>query len=122
MKKMIAVFLLITLVSCTQYIDKPKHMIDEATMSEIIADLALNDQVTFMYQGKNVESGTRFILKSHNVKPEDFVENYKYYVISKKMNDIVDNAQKIILEKDPKADKYLKKKLEKNKNVPVLVR
>ncbi|MCU7614331.1 DUF4296 domain-containing protein [Chryseobacterium sp. GMJ5] len=122
MKKMMAGFLLIILVSCAQYIDKPKNLIDKSTMSELIAELSLNDQVVFMYRGKNLESGTRYVLKAHQVKPEDFVESYKYYVVTKKMNDIVDDAQKIILEKDPKADKYVKDKLEKNQNIPAFAR
>jgi hypothetical protein len=62
----------------------------------------------------------RYILKTHHVKPDDFVESYKYYVVEQKMNDIADEAQKIILKKDPKADQYVKDKLKKNLNLPTL--
>lgn len=122
MKRLIYLFVIISLVSCTQYVDKPKNLIDESTMTELIAELAINEQVVFIYQGKNLESGTRFILKSKNIKPDDFVESYKYYVASRKMNDIADNAQQLILDKDPKAEKFVKDKLGENKNVPPFAR
>lgn len=108
MKKLIFIFVLMCLFSCSEYIDKPKNLIDKDKMSEIIADLAINDQVTFLYPGTNLESGTRFILKNHQVKTEDFVASYRYYIVKQKMTGIVENAQKIILEKDPKSEKIIK--------------
>jgi hypothetical protein len=68
-------------------------------MAEIIADLSINDQATFMYPNTNLEAGTRYILKTHNVKSQDFVESFKYYVVKEEMSGIADDAQKIILEK-----------------------
>ncbi|GAA5092840.1 hypothetical protein GCM10023210_22380 [Chryseobacterium ginsengisoli] len=100
--------------SCEDYIDKPKNLIPKDQMAEIMADLAINDQATFMYPNSNLEAGTRYILKTHNVKSNDFVESFKYYVVKDKMNGIAEDAQKILLEKDPKADKYVKDKLKKN--------
>jgi len=108
MKKLIFIFVLMCLFSCSEYIDKPKNLIDKDKMSEIIADLAINDQVTYLYPGTNLESGTRFILKNHQVKTEDFVASYRYYIVKQKMTGIVEDAQKIILEKDPKSEKIIK--------------
>ncbi|HJY11232.1 MAG TPA: DUF4296 domain-containing protein [Flavobacterium sp.] len=110
------------LVSCSEYIDKPKNLLNTDKMAEIMADLAINDQVTNTYQGKNLESGTRYILKNHHVKADDFVESYKYYVATGKMNKIVDNAQVILLEKDPKAKGFVEKKSKPDTNLPKLVR
>jgi hypothetical protein len=45
----------------------------------------------------------------HNVKPNDFVESFKYYVIKEKMEGISNDAQRFI-EKDPKAEQYVKDK------------
>ena len=106
--------------SCQNYIDKPKNLVSTDKMSEIIADMAINDQATFMFQNTNLESGTRFVLKTHNVKPDDFVESFKYYVVQQKMDGIADDAQKILLKKDPKADQYVKDKIKKTQNLPVL--
>lgn len=122
MRRLSALFIFLFLVSCSQYVDKPKNLLDKSTMSEIMADLAINDQVTNTFQGKNLESGTRYILKTHNVKADDFVESYKYYVATGKMNKIVDNAQVILLEKDPKAKGFVEKKSKPDTNLPKLVR
>ena len=122
MRRIISVFILLCLLSCVDYIDKPKNLVDKDTMAEILADLAVNDQATYMFQGKNMESGTRFVLKSHNVKPNDFVESYKYYVVKNKLKSIAEEAQKILLEKDPKAEKYVDEKMKKNQNVPSFAR
>lgn len=100
--------------SCGDYIDKPKNLIPKDQMAEILADLAINDQATFMYPNSNLEAGTRYILKTHNVKSNDFVESFKYYVVKEQMNGIAEDAQKKLLEKDPKADQYVKDKLKKN--------
>lgn len=87
-------------------------------MAEILADMSINDQATFMYQNKNLEAGTRYVLKTHNVKSADFIESFKYYVVKDQMKAIADDAQKKLLEKDPKADQYIKDKLKKTGNVP----
>ncbi len=114
MKNLILVFVFLGLFSCSDYIDKPKNLIDQEVMSKVIADLVINDQANFMYQDKNMEAGTRFVLKSHNIKPDDFVESFKYYVIKEEMEDIATEAQQILLKKDPKAAQYVKDKLKQN--------
>lgn len=120
MKRLLWLLVCCFMFSCSEYIDKPKNLVDKTTMAEVMADLAINDQISFVYTGKNLESGTRFILKNHQVKTLDFVESYKYYVMTKKMNKIVDQAQEILLEKDPKAAQFVKDKLEKPNNLPTL--
>jgi len=122
MRRLSLLLMFLFLVSCTQYIDKPKNLLDKSTMSEIMADLAINDQVTNTYQGKNLESGTRYILINHKVKADDFVESYKYYVAKGKMNKIVDDAQEILLEKDPKAKGFVESKSKPQTDLPKLVR
>ncbi|KFF28018.1 DUF4296 domain-containing protein [Chryseobacterium vrystaatense] len=122
MKKLVFIFITLCMFSCGDYIDKPKNLIEPAVMAEILADLAVADQAVSLYPNKNLEAGTRFVLKTHKVKPDDFVASFKYYVIKDKMKDIAEDAQKIVVEKDPKADKYIKDKLKKTENTPFLVR
>ena len=122
MKKLIFIFVLLGMFSCSDYIDKPKNLIDKDVMAEIIADLSINDQAIFVYPEKNMEAGTRAVLKSHKIKPDDFVGSFKYYVIKEEMDGIANDAQEILLKKDPKADKYVKDKLKQNGVVPSLVR
>ncbi len=122
MKKLIFIFVLLGLFSCGDYIDKPKNLIDKDMMAEIIADLAINDQAIFVYPDKNMEAGTRAVLKLHKVKPDDFVNSFKYYVIKEEMDGITNDAQEILLKKDPKADKYVKERLKQNGPVMPVVR
>ncbi|MGI9651245.1 DUF4296 domain-containing protein [Chryseobacterium sp. RLHN22] len=123
MKKLIFVFVLMCMFSCTEYIDKPKNLVDKTKMSEIIADMAINDQVINLYPGTNLESGTRFILKKHNVKTDDFVASYRYYIVKQKMEEIINDSQKIIIEKDPKSEKKIKGNTEiKTTDLPKLER
>lgn len=123
MKKLIFIFVLICLFSCNEYIDKPKNLVDKDKMAEIVADLAINDQVVFLYPKTNLESGTRFILKNHQVKTEDFIASYRYYIVKQKMKGIVEDAQKIIIEKDPKSEKTIKGDIRlKNTELPKLER
>lgn len=122
MKKLIFIFVMLCMFSCGDYVDKPKNLIEPDAMAEILADLAVADQSIMEYQNKNLEAGTRFVLKSHKVKSEDFIESFKYYVVKDKMKDIADDAQKIIVKKDPKADQYIKDKLKNKGDVPFLKR
>jgi len=123
MRKMIFAFVLMMMFSCNEYIDRPENLIPKDKMAQIIADLSINDQVIYLYPGTNLESGTRFILKSHKVENKDFVESYRYYLVKDKMTDIVEEAQKIIIEKDPKSEKKIKGTMEEElKEVPKLER
>ncbi|MGC5744617.1 DUF4296 domain-containing protein [Chryseobacterium sp. NFX27] len=122
MKRLIFIFVMLCMFSCGDYIDKPKNLIEPEKMAEILADLAITDQAVIIYQNKNLEEGTRFVLKNHQVKSDDFVESFKYYVVKDKMKDIAEDAQKIVLKKDPKADKYIKDRLKNSENLPALNR
>jgi hypothetical protein len=122
MKRLIFIFVMLCMFSCGDYIDKPKNLIEPEKMAEILAELAITDQAVIIYQNKNLEEGTRFVLKNHQVKSEDFVESFKYYVVKDKMKDIAEDAQKIVLKKDPKADKYIQDRLKNSGNAPVLNR
>ncbi len=124
MKKFIGFFIFLFVFSCTEYVDKPKNLVSKSTMAEIIAEMAINDQIMFLYPGKSLESETRFILKSHNIKTVDFVESYKYYVIKQEMRGIVEDAQEILKDKDSKAAEKIEKESGQiiNKELPTLER
>uniref|UniRef100_A0AAU6WRG5 DUF4296 domain-containing protein n=1 Tax=Chryseobacterium endophyticum TaxID=1854762 RepID=A0AAU6WRG5_9FLAO len=120
MKKLLFIFVLMSLFSCGDYIDKPKNLISKNQMAEVLADLAINDQATFIYPNSNLEAGTRYVLKQHNIKSEDFIASFKYYVVKEKMQGIAEDAQKIVLEKDPKGDQYVKDKKINRENFSLL--
>lgn len=120
MRKLAFIFVMLCMFSCGDYIDKPKNLIEPDAMAEILADLTITDQAVVIYQNRNLEAGTRFVLKNHNVKSEDFINSFQYYVIKDKMKDIAEDAQKIVLKKDPKAEKYVRDKLKNAGSTPVL--
>ncbi|WP_185146685.1 DUF4296 domain-containing protein [Chryseobacterium sp.] len=112
------------LLSCSDssVIDRPKNLIPKDEMAEILAEMALNEQAFIANPKGNVESGTRFILKKHSIKAQDFSESYKYYSITKKMTGILDESMQIIKDKDPAAEAYIEKKLKTGTNLPPLER
>ena len=112
MKKLVLVILL-SFFSCQHLMDKPKNLIPKKEMANILADLALNDQLTYFNPSGNIEAGTRYILQKRNIKGKDFVDSYQYYILDKSINGIYQDAQDIIIENNPNSKKYILDKLEK---------
>lgn len=125
MRKLIFLLVLI-LVSCkdAKPINKPSNLISDDKMAELIADFAVNDQMSFLNVGGNLETGSRYILKKHNVTAKQFSESYTYYVADpRKLDKIFSKAQEIVKDLDPKAEAFFEKReKELNKNMPELAR
>lgn len=116
-------FLAIFTLSCTEAIEKPKDILSEEKMSEIIADFAINEQSYTIGGHINTENATRFILKKYNIKGQLFTDSYKYYMTDPDtMKEILDEAQKIIVSKDPNAEAFINKKLKENSGIPAQAR
>ena len=116
-------FLAIFTLSCTEAIEKPKDILSEEKMSEIIADFAINEQSYTIGGNINTENATRFILKKYNIKWQLFTDSYKYYMTDPDtMKEILDEAQKIIVSKDPNAEAFINKKLKENSGIPAQAR
>ena len=116
-------FLAIFTLSCTEAIEKPKDILSQEKMSEIIADFAINEQSYTIGGNINTENATRFILKKYNIKWQQFTDSYKYYMTDPDtMKEILDEAQKIIVSKDPNAEAFINKKLKENSGIPAQAR
>ena len=116
-------FLAIFTLSCTEAIEKPKDILSEEKMSEIIADFAINEQSYTIGGHINTENATRFILKKYNIKGQLFTDSYKYYMTDPDtMKEILEEAQKIIVSKDPNAEAFINKKLKENSGIPAQAR
>ena len=111
MKKLILLFIFCRLFSCNDIIEPPKNLVEEDKMSEVIAELALADQLSMVSNNYNADSQTRFIFKKLKVDSKNFSESYKYYIAKKIMPKIYDEAQKILKNKDPKSKVFIDKKL-----------
>lgn len=116
-------FLAIFTLSCTEAIEKPKDILSQGKMSEIIADFAINEQSYTIGGNINTENATRFILKKYNIKGQLFTDSYKYYMTDPDtMKEILEEAQKIIVSKDSNAEAFINKKLKENSGIPAQAR
>ncbi|MGZ5265057.1 MAG: DUF4296 domain-containing protein [Kaistella sp.] len=122
MKRLWLFFFSFLMMSCSELIDPPKNLIEKDEMSEIIAEFALNDQFNNFLPQSDLENATRLVLKRKKIKAQDFTESYKYYIATGELEEILNDAQKIILAKDPAAKDYIDKKLKENQNVPAFAR
>lgn len=118
MRKILFLMVSLLIISCTQLIDEPKNLVEKDKMSEIIAEFAINEQLGSIETDLNLDNATRFTLKKYNIKGKDFTDSYQYYTATGDIENVLNNAQTIILNKDPKAKIYLDKKIKENKNTP----
>lgn len=119
MKHFFYISMIFCVLSCTEAIEKPKDILPEDQMSEIIADFAVNEQQYVIGTNINSEKATRFILKKYKIKGELFTKSYEYYMTKPEViQEILDDAQKIIIAKDPKAEAFINKKLKENPGIP----
>ena len=119
MKYLFYILSIFCVLSCTEAIEKPKNLLPEDQMSEIIADFAINEQQYAIGNNINSENATRFILKKYKIKGELFTKSYEYYMTKPDViKDILDDAQKMIVAKDPKAEAFINKKLKENPEIP----
>ncbi len=110
------------LMSCSGLIDPPKNLVDKKTMSEVIAQFAINDQINNYIPNTDIENATRMTLKQKNIKAADFIESYKYYTATGELEKVLNASQEIILSTDPAAKKYIDKRIQENQNVPAFAR
>ncbi len=112
MKKILFLFWLTALVSCGDVINQPKNLLSQDQMAEVIAELAVNDQLSMLTPNFKMSEQTTYIFNKEKIKAKDFTESYKYYLAKGKMDKILDQAQKDIVKMDPKAKEYINKKRE----------
>ncbi len=122
MKSALNILLIFLVFSCTKLIDPPENLVPQETMSELLAEFAMNEQLMSVVENVNLDNATRYSLNQKKITGNAFSESYKYYTATGEIEDILNEAQKLIMEKDPEAKKYIEKKIKENKNVPVFAR
>lgn len=122
MRKIAFVLFSFLMVACSELIDKPRNLVPQDTMAEVLAEFAFNEQLTVVAGNVNLDNATRYTLQQKKIKGNDFVESYKYYTATGEIEQILDNAQEIILNKDPAAKIFIEKKIKENKSVPAFAR
>lgn len=115
----ITVIILLCLVSCSKLMDKPKDLLSQDKMAEIIAEFAIADQSFNIDTNITQQESTKHILKTYKIKGQTFSDSYQYYLSNgSELEVIFDKAQKLILKKDPKLESYIKKKSQEKPNGP----
>ena len=122
MKKIVLVLFSFLMMACSELINKPKNLISKDTMAQVLAEFAMDEQLTLIVENINLDNATRYTLQKNKIKGDDFVQSYKYYTATSEIKKILDNAQDIVLNKDPAAKIYIEKELKDNKNAPAVVR
>ncbi|MDL1913877.1 MAG: DUF4296 domain-containing protein [Bergeyella sp.] len=111
---------LCTAFSCSKPpLEKPRHLIPEDKMASMIADFAINDQLGIINAEGDLEVGSKYILKIHNVSGKNFLESYAYYTSQPDLLEkIFNTAQENIKKQDPNASNYIE--TEQKKHSPFL--
>ena len=118
MRKAALIIFSFLMMACSELIDKPKNLISKDTMADVLAEFAMNEQMTLVVENINLDNATRYTLQQKKINGNDFVESYKYYTASGEIKEIIDRAQDLVINQDPKAKIYIEKKLKENKIVP----
>lgn len=114
MKKIILLSLGI-LAACSSPIDEPKNLVPQDKMAELVAELAIADQLGILNPSGDMRLETIYTLRTYNITPKQFSDSYKFYLVQPdKLNAIYDGAQEIIRQKDPAAAAYIDKRLHSN--------
>lgn len=89
-------------ISCDS--DKPKKLLSEKEMASIIADFAIYEQnIDLINPEITPDSKASFVLKKHKTTKDVFKSSYTYYLSKpEKIQGILNESEKIILNKDPK--------------------
>ncbi len=77
---------LILIFSCTQNVKKPKNLVSEDKMVEILTEIYLHQQSSYMNDlgGKPLDYAkvNAHLIEQKDVKIEDFEKSYEYYVLN----------------------------------------
>ena len=122
MRKMAFLLFSLLMMACSELINEPKNLVPKDKMAEVLAEFAMNEQLNLVVENINLDNATRYTLQQNKIKGNDFVESYKFYTASGDIEKIIENAQEIVLTKDPASKIYIEKKLKENKNLPAFAK
>ena len=122
MRKITFLLFSLLMMACSELINEPKNLVPKDKMAEVLAEFAMNEQLNLVLENINLDNATRYTLQQNKIKGNDFVESYKFYTASGDIEKIIENAQEIVLTKDPASKIYIEKKLKENQNTPAFAK
>ena len=72
MLKYICISLLWIMCACSETISPPKNLIKEDKMAELIADFAINEQMSIINPNGDSEASTLYLFQKYKVSAKDF--------------------------------------------------
>lgn len=85
MRKLFFIFSIV-IFSCTQNVQKSKNLISEEKMIEVLKDIYIHQQPSYMTEmgGKPLDYArlNLSLLDKHDLKLEDFEKSYEYYILN----------------------------------------
>lgn len=85
MRKFLFIFSIV-IFSCTQNVQKPKNLISEEKMIDVLMDIYIHQSSSYINEsGGKPQDYARLnisLLEQHGIKIEDFEKSYEYYVLS----------------------------------------
>jgi hypothetical protein len=80
-KSIVLVCLLLSFISCTSGIEKPKNLIDKDKMVDVLYDLSLLEAIKNQNVGGGVSNkkANEYIYKKYNIDSVQLVQSNKYY-------------------------------------------
>lgn len=121
MKQFTLLFLILGIISCSNPIEKPQNLIPKDTMAEVIAELAINDQMSYLNETGNMESQAIYIFQKYKITGKQFMESHKFYLSEiGVMEHIYQKAQDFIIKKDPNSKLFFEKKNKDTLQKPIV--
>lgn len=63
MRKAALIIFSFLMMACSELIDKPKNLISKDTMADVLAEFAMNEQMTLVVENINLDNATRYTLQ-----------------------------------------------------------
>lgn len=113
------IFFVFFVFSCTQTVEQPENLIEKDKMAEILSDVYLHQQSSYLTEIKNTQPDfaqiDAYLIEKHGATVKEFEESYKFYVLTpEKYNDLLTRVRDILEQKLPEKER-LKREEERKK-------
>lgn len=85
MKNLLTFIFIIIIVGCHRIVEKPKNLITQEKMTEVLIQIYLHQQPTYMNQIPSIEWNPTEkdiqIIQKNGLEVDDFTDSYRYYVV-----------------------------------------
>lgn len=118
--KWFLIFFVFLFLGCTQTVEQPEGLIDEKKMVEILSDIYLHQQTSYLTEIKNNKPDfakiDAYLIEKHGATLSNFEESYKFYVLNpEKYNQLLMQVREDLEHRLPEKER-LKREEERKKS------